>query len=376
MKERGANIMPVIGFIIMILILFSGFMVYNNANADKGTGAGIISSTGSETEKRTGFLKYIVDDTDELSTYGKDLISINTSSVDVNIYTHAGNSVKAHLHGEVGAMSKEAVPYLEMEEDGKAVIVKVMQNQVFQFRYSQDVQLDVFIPELWMNDLNISTASGEITAQELSCGNIVIGSSSGDISIENVTGKNIEAETASGEIVMDAINGEDGSFKSSSGTFRAREAVFSGKFELSDASGECFIEKLECSEAKIETTSGDIVIKETVAENVKAAAASGNIILKMRTGSLEAKTSSGNIKAEFEDDFSMIRAESGSGNVDLTLPENSQFSVEAKTFSGRIKCSHTPLNIASFDEKRLVCTIGDGSGKVTINTTSGNILIR
>ena len=94
MKERGANIMPVIGFIIMILILFSGFMVYNNANADKGTGAGIISSTGSETEKVPASSN-IVDDTDELSTYGKDLISINTSSVDVNIYTHARNSVSA-----------------------------------------------------------------------------------------------------------------------------------------------------------------------------------------------------------------------------------------------------------------------------------------
>ena len=277
MNKKGTNILPVIGFIIMILVLFTGFLIFSNNQAITDADESIFKSTASKVREIGG---YTVDEKGELITHGKDKISVEAVATNINIYTHTQDGVKAHLYGEVKTLNKEAVPYLELEEDGQTAVVRVKYPQTVNFFYYDDLKLDVFIPELWLNNLDISTASGNISAQKLPGADVTLINSSGDIKIQNIEGKYITVKTVSGKVELDALNAENGLLKSSSGDFLIGEAAFSDTFEVTTVSGKSRIDKLECIEGKFKSTSGDTEIKDVIAETVKSEAISGKIALK------------------------------------------------------------------------------------------------
>jgi len=322
---------------------------------------------------------YMVDENGELSAQGKEMISVDVASTNVNVYTHDRDSVKAHLYGEVKATSEDIVPCLELEENGQgiAVSVKYLQAGKRFFRYfSDNLRLDVTIPESWINKLDIRSASGNISAQTLSGSDVALKSSSGDIKIQYITGYYIAAETVSGNIDAGKLSGEKGFIKSSSGDLNIKEAVFSDKLEVNTVSGKCHIDKLECKEGRLAAGSGDIETKDVVAEKVKSETVSGSIKIKMRNGSADLNVTSGNIRAEFEENFELINAKSASGNINLALPSGSEFTMNVKTVTGVIKCNDIPVKISSSDGRHLEGKVGNGSGEVNISTTSGNVTIR
>lgn len=146
--------------------------------------------------------------------------------------------------------------------------------------------------------------------------------------------------------------------------------------EVNTVSGKCHIDKLECKEGRLAAGSGDIETKDVVAEKVKSETVSGSIKIKMRNGSADLNVTSGNIRAEFEENFELINAKSASGNINLALPSGSEFTMNVKTVTGVIKCNDIPVKISSSDGRHLEGKVGNGSGEVNISTTSGNVTIR
>jgi DUF4097 and DUF4098 domain-containing protein YvlB len=92
----------------------------------------------------------------------------------------------------------------------------------------------------------------------------------------------------------------------------------------------------------------------------------------MRNGSCELKTTSGNVKVEFEEGFNLIKIKSASGDVKLALPGSSQFSLNVKSVSGNINYNDFPVQAISSDDRSLAGIVGKGHSKVDISTTSGN----
>jgi len=373
MDSRGVNVLPMIGFIILILVLFTGFMLFGKDDYNMEHNTYIQEKKTSISENFGG---YTVDENGELSTQGCDKISVNAAATGINIYTHNQDSVKARLYGEVNTSNKDAVPYLELEEDGQTAVIRVKYPQVVQHNFSADLTLDVTIPEAWLNKLDIVAVSGDISAPDLSGTDIYLKSSSGNIKIHGITGRSIKTETISGKTEIGVLNGESGFFKSSSGDIIIDKAVFSDNIDANTISGKYRIDRIECTEADFRSSSGDIVIKDIFSESFKSETISGKITLKMKNGSAELKTTSGNISAEFEESFDRIKAISISGDVSLTLPHDSQFNLDVKTVSGDIKCNDFPVNISSSNGRQLAGKVGNGSGEVRINTTSGNVTVR
>lgn len=371
MNTQGTNILPMIGFIIIVLVLFTGIILFKKNNTNSEAKTDIYQNVTSKFKKSGG---YTLDEKKDLATQGIDRISVDAVSANVNIYTHTQDSVIAYLYGEVKTRDIDSVPYLELVEEGQTAVVRVKHPKSFHLFYFANLQLDVTIPECWLNDLDIRTVSGNISAQKLSGADISLKSSSGNIRIQDATG-NITIETVSGEIEADTLNGDNGYIKSTSGDILIAEAVFSDSFEATSVSGKCHIDKLECTKAILDSNSGGIKIEDAIAETLKSESTSGTVALRMRKGSAELKTASGNIKAEFEESFNLIKAKSISGTVSLTLPENSQFSLDASSTSGTIRCRDFPIKISSSNDKSLVGVVGSGDSVVNIKTTSGNILI-
>ncbi|AGC68027.1 hypothetical protein Cst_c10290 [Thermoclostridium stercorarium subsp. stercorarium DSM 8532] len=317
---------------------------------------------------------YVVDEESEVSAHEKDEISVDADAADVNIYTHAHDSVKARLHGKVMAAKESAVPCLELKECDGAVVVRVKYPENFSFRFYCSVQLDVTIPENWTNKLQISTVSGDIYADKLTGSDIFVKSTSGDITIRDVTGKNITSGTVSGETEINKADGENGFFESVSGSIRTDDASFLYNFEAITVSGDLKINRLECATAKAGTTSGDIEMACVSAGNVKAETGSGDIKIRIGKGSLELITSSGNIKAEVDEGFNSIKARSVSGDIKLHLPAASEFSLKAESVSGDIKCNF-PVRVVSADDNCLTGVTGSGRGEIAASSVSGDVLI-
>ncbi|MCH8216017.1 MAG: DUF4097 family beta strand repeat protein [Planctomycetes bacterium] len=64
---------------------------------------------------------------------------------------------------------------------------------------------------------------------------------------------------------------------------------------------------------------------------------------------------------------------SSSGSVTLTVPSNYSGRVEMSTSSGSVS-SDLPITIqGKKSKKRLVGTVGEGSGRITLRTSSGSV---
>jgi len=332
MNERGKNILPMIGFILIVLVLLGGFAFYNQKK-DKDAG----NSTQADNSPRKNGFGYDIDNKGQISTNGVDKITIISVSSEVKISTHNSNQVSAHFYGNVIGFKKENIPYLEVEKNGGEALVRIVYPLQTGFSVSEDTKLDVVIPEDWNRNIEIKSISGNISADRLSGNDITLNTTSGKIEISEVK--------AEGDISASSISGSIG------------------------------IDKAISDSAKINTTSGDTVVGSLKAEDIKFRTISGYAKLNVMAEKAELNSTSGNIDVDFADEFEKISAKSISGGVKLGIPRKAEFTAEFKTLSGNIKCEDFSMNILSSDKKELKGRVGSGGGKIDISTTSGDIRI-
>src|SRR5436190_468692 len=111
-----------------------------------------------------------------------------------------------------------------------------------------------------------------------------------------------------------------------------------------------------------------------ISGSLEASTGSGGLELHNLHGSLQAQAGSGDIKAEGEATGSWT-VHTGSGSVQLRLPQNASFNLNAHTGSGSINLSHPVTVQGSIGRKEVRGKVGGGGVPVEVQTGSGNILI-
>lgn len=162
--------------------------------------------------------------------------------------------------------------------------------------------------------LSLDTGSGDVRVTDAE-GVVVVDAGSGDITLTNVRGESFSVDGGSGNVVGTGV--------------RVRRATFdlgSGDTRLSDVSAE---------ELTVETGSGDVDI---------------GIVSSVRSMLLD----------------------SGSGNVTLRVPATFGATLSVDTGSGDLDVE-LPLTITRRSRTSLVGTVGDGKGRVRIDTGSGDV---
>jgi len=355
MNEKGKNILPMIGFILIVSVLLGGLAL---AKGFGKVGSSDSDKTSSKSETRGSTLGgYSIDDTGSASASGMKNISISAVSSEVKIETHRSNEVEAYFHGKVTTLNKDALPYLEVKKDGKTIIVRIVYPNPVNVSISGRTWLDVKIPEDWKNALEVSTVSGQITAPQLN-------------------GEEIKLNTTSGSINVANINGEEVQMRSTSGSFKIGKAIVRDLFEMGTISGSFEADNIEAQKVKVESTTGTVTIKNAVAEKVTSTSISGAVQMNLQEGSAEMSTTSGEISVSFEKDFQKFKANSVSGSVTLKVPEDAGFKAEIKTVSGSIDCKDFSLKILSSKKNHLEAEAGDGDSEIEVYTTSGSVSIK
>jgi len=176
------------------------------------------------------------------------------------------------------------------------------------------------------------TGSGNITAQNI-VGDFRVRSGAGDLKIDSVKGA-LHAETGSGSIRATGVAGE----------------------------------------VSASTGSGNVEVQQVSPGNVAIKTGSGGVTLSGVRGGLRIQTGNGEIRVagEPKDDW---HVGTGSGNIDLTLPSQASFNLDATTSSGNVEL-HRPLTVQGLvSRNHLQGRTGNGGPLLDAHSASGNIEI-
>ena len=184
--------------------------------------------------------------------------------------------------------------------------------------------------------IRVSVASADISADHTR-GLLKIGSGSGNVDLHDGAG-DVNLETGSGDITVTGATGT-----------RLRLNTGSGGVKLRDG---------KVTELQVETGSGDIEATNTSGDEVSFETGSGNIDVALMTA------------------FHSLHIETGSGDVTLAVPSNVGAQVDLDTGSGDIDLGGLTLQVRKLERDHVTGTLGDGSGRLSVETGSGNVRLQ
>ncbi|MFN8651438.1 MAG: DUF4097 family beta strand repeat-containing protein [Gemmatimonadales bacterium] len=171
----------------------------------------------------------------------------------------------------------------------------------------------------------------------------------------------IDVTNVDGELLLDTSSG-DVTTRGTKGTLRIDTG--SGDVDVTGSSG---------SLLDIDTGSGTVEISEVTADELRVDTGSGDIIANsVSTGRIEFDTGSGEVKATLRSSPSHLAIDTGSGDVTLRLPEGVDATVDLDTGSGDFNVDF-PMQLVHKDDGNLRGRLGKGTGRISVETGSGDI---
>jgi DUF4097 and DUF4098 domain-containing protein YvlB len=282
-------------------------------------------------------------------------LELTTGSGNVEVRT--GNSSQVEVTGHIrasewfGANVEEKIKRLEanppIQQSGNDIRIGHIDDP--ELRHNISISYQVVVPA--ETDLRMQSGSGDQRVEGIR-GPLEVSSGSGGLKISSISDR-VRAETGSGDIDINRVKGNVHA-KTGSGSIDASDIA--GAFEANSGSGR-------------------ITLRQTAPGSVRVDTGSGGMELHGVEGSLEAKAGSGTIQAEGSPTGAWT-VHTGSGEVNLKLPSNAAFDLDAHTSSGSISIDQPHTVQGSIGRKEVRGRVGGGGVPVEVETGSGDIQIR
>jgi hypothetical protein len=191
----------------------------------------------------------------------------------------------------------------------------------------------------------------------------------GSVAATNVDGE-LALDTHEAPVTASGVKG-DLSIDVGSGSVRVTQAE--GLLSVDTGSGSVEVSKFRGPTLSIDTGSGDVVGTDLESEELTVDTGSGDIRLAGVTSpEVSLDTGSGSVTAELRRDISSLAIDTGSGDVNIRAPATLGAEVDIQTSNGDIE-SDFPLQVTRHGRDHMEGTIGDGKGRIAIETGSGGI---
>ena len=198
------------------------------------------------------------------------------------------------------------------------------------------------------------------------------------VSVHLAVGK-VSIANVSGELVVDAhsapvtVSGTKGALVLDVGAGPVRVSGAEGTLSVDTGSGEVQVAGFSGDELSIDTGSGGVVGTDLRATEIRIDTGSGDIELTSVTSPvLTLETGSGQIAAELSGPLRELAVETGSGDISVRAPASLAAEIEIETASGGIETDF-PLQVTRHSRDHVVGRIGEGTGRVAIETGSGDV---
>ncbi len=141
------------------------------------------------------------------------------------------------------------------------------------------------------------------------------------------------------------------------------------------SSGNVSMSGMIIDQLTVETTGGDVELKDMTARSLKANTTAGNVAVEDVLSSLiETETTAGNTEITLNSQPYRLEAETGSGEVQLKLPETPGFELTLEQAAGEFEDGFG-LTKQTSDDGGNVYTTGTGENKYKVTTESGSVVV-
>lgn len=240
-----------------------------------------------------------------------DNIEFDVSSAKLNIIPDSRNDLEANLEGR---------GKLTIDESGDTITVSHERKWFEWLPFFNTSTLTVYIPEDYNKDMLIDIGSGNV--------NFAGKSASDPFELENLT--------------------------------------------LDMSSGNVNLTNLVVNEFVHDGSSGNLNVKSLATKTSSIDISSGNVKIAEFTGKLEADLSSGKLEVQMKELIDSVDIDVSSGNVQLDLPDDADFTLEGDMGSGNFSYDY-PLTIEKEDNHEIRGTHGTGEHKIEVEVSSGNV---
>lgn len=233
----------------------------------------------------------------------------------------------------------------EAKEKAQAVKIEVKKED-------DTLRIDTKYPRTIFKSVNVSVHYSLMIPSKAS---VKVRSVSSSITLEEIGGT-VRANAVSGNIeVMNAKKGVD--CQTVSGHLRIQDVM--GDAELKTVSGKITLERIQGS-IEAETVSGGVELREvSKAKVVKVKVLSGRIIYE------------GEISPDGE-----YKLKTHSGRIEIIIPSDSAFDLEADTFSGKINSDFEIRILGTISKRKIQGEVNGGGAELSLSTFSGKIYLR
>jgi len=208
--------------------------------------------------------------------------------------------------------------------------------------------MKVFVPK--GQTVTIHLGTGEMGATNVD-GDVVLDAASANVTSVGSAGK-LLVDTGSGSITVNRAKGVV-SLDSGSGAIR-----------VTDTSGDRLL---------LDTGSGDVTVVGATATRISADTGSGRVEMSgVSCPTLHIDTGSGGVRLGLLTDVNDLSIDTGSGSVTIEAPASLGAALHFETGSGSID-SNFPLRVTRRDDDTLMATVGDGLGRIDVDTGSGSV---
>ena len=191
----------------------------------------------------------------------------------------------------------------------------------------------------------------------------------GRVSVANVNGE-IHVDSHSAPVTATGVKGTLAVYV---GSGDVRMTGGEGTLSVDTGSGSVELSGFRGDDLSVDTGSGQVSGSELSAKSIQVDTGSGDIKLTAVTcPELALETGSGSISTEVRGPVRDLALETGSGDISVRAPASLAGDVEIETASGEIETDF-PIQVTRHARDHMVGRIGDGVGRVAIETGSGDV---
>lgn len=213
-------------------------------------------------------------------------------------------------------------------------------------------------------DLRILVPAGRRIAVYLAVGKMTATNVDGEVRLD-VSSADVVASGMKGSLAVDAGSGD------------VRVTDVTGDLNLDTGSGDVVVSGVKGDDLGIDTGSGDVTLDHAQGRSLKIETGSGNADASAVTADdLIIDTGSGDVTLELLAGGGSIDIDTGSGEVTLTLPGAYGADVILDTGSGDIDLGGLSVTVRKLAEDHIEGRIGDGKGRLHVETGSGNVRLK
>lgn len=203
-------------------------------------------------------------------------------------------------------------------------------------------------------EVAVNLGVGEGRVRDIEAG-VTFRTGAGNVDVADVEGR-VDVDTGSGAVTISDVRGE---------------------VNVDTGSGSVVLEQLTGSRVSVDTGSGRIGGRDLTVEELVVDTGSGRIDLEdVSAARIGCDTGSGAVRLDLTEDVDRLMVDTGSGSVVVAVPAGFGAVLDLSSGSGRVSVDVPDVEAVESKRRHFRGSVGDGDGRVVIDTGSGGITLR